>query len=241
MKKQYLNLVLIPLIGSVLLGTPETLLAQEHQGDCIGDAPNGSIPELGIGSQQEIEKRLGNRTLKAFTMWPMGDLYQLVLPDPESLVPEESLVVEGVMVKEDGTPWGGMPIYLFPVNNEGTAAIYFHGSEEGTGVMGCLTPTATSDEQGRFIITTGPWWVMADVVVVGALWTKSAAGLVQAQLRASVDDGLKEFVTKLSEGQASYEVVAITPVVQGEGILTVPISADNNRIDLGRIVMRMVK
>ena len=184
---------------------------------------------------QEPKKYLGNNTIKTKSIWPIRELYALLRPKIKTLDPKETLVVNGVLVQEDGSHLQGMTIRLFPVNDIGTAGIVFYGTDEVTSVVQCLNPESKSDSKGYFSIRTGPLWKIANFLVIGIYAEKS--GLAETTIRSSVNDELKNIISSLDEKETDYKSFAIIPVMEGEFIMKIPIGVAHNKINLGKIVI----
>jgi hypothetical protein len=144
MKKLILVLTIIVICLSML-----TILEAKFT---QGQYENKNTVNVSSSQQGQKSKRyLGNNTVKTKSVWPTGDLYALLWPKIKTSYPKEALVVNGILVHEDGSPCQDMTIRLFPVNDIGTAGIVFYGSDRDTRVMQCLNPGLKLDRCGKLL------------------------------------------------------------------------------------------
>jgi hypothetical protein len=113
--------------------------------------------------------RVGNEEVDyGSAMSPIGE-YSDALAKPESFPQDQQLVVRGVVVTPQGEPVQGVVVRLFPLEEEGPGLIL--GMVDGG--FGIANPAATTDDAGRFAVTTGPLWRFTDQVVLGLIHPRS--------------------------------------------------------------------
>lgn len=234
MNKQICFLTSIAICLSMLIALEANFAPKQYEGKNTEEIFSSQL-------SQKPKRYLGDKAIKATTIWPMGELYELLRPKPKTLAREDTLTIEGILVQQNGSPWQGMTIQLFLVNDQGTAGIYFYGADMETGVMQSLNPESKSDSNGRFSIRTGPLWKIANFFVIGIPAERTGGGFAETTIRGSVDDELKNFISGLDESEADYTPFAILPVMEGELVMKIPVDAAHNKINLGKIMVGILE
>jgi hypothetical protein len=142
-------------------------------------------------------------------MSPMGD-YSDALAKPESFPQDQRLVVRGVIVGPQAKPVQGVVVRLFPLDEEGPGLIL--GMVDGG--FGIANPSATTDEAGRFALTTGPLWRFSKQVTLGLIHQRSP--------------------------DRPFDV-GVLPFTGADGMLKLALNGEQKEFDLGNVALAVAE
>jgi hypothetical protein len=156
----------------------------------------------------------GGPSLECTILSPFGSWFDVFRPKAGQFGPNEQFVLEGTLVRPDGTPAADLTVWLFKMNSKSDngqppwVGDLFLGVEDGK--MLFVNPRGKTDSTGRFQITIGPAWKDQH---------RLAAGFV---VRKSPDRPFD---------------VDVFPIFESEQPLVILATAAQPKVDLGKIVV----
>ncbi len=186
----------------------------------IGQEPAGAPPPPYLSEQEVVGKT-------AFTFLE-GRTLDIVLPQAGMFTAEEVFSLEGVLVREDGSPAPGVTLFFFALDEERSPVIYralekaaeARGGPESERVYVnffgdrrvILNPRVKSDAKGRFTFRLGPAWQAFDSATIGFLLTGP-------------------------EGSVPGVAILMAPIAPGGGV-AIPVTQEQRSLKMGRIVVK---